>query len=144
MKSIHIRFPAYFILLLVIATGCQNKTTTDGITTDGTTADAATDPALAKCWANAFEEESDDGSMIFRPCATHTFPAARYRNTFTLQENGTAEYSVMASNDAHTTGKGKWEYDVNTKKLRITGGNDEVIHLYRVEEIMDDVLRVRE
>lgn len=102
-----------------------------------------TSDPLITCWANAFEEEGQDSTLIFRPCATHTFPEARYRNTFTLLENGEVEYSVMADNDAHTTERGKWSYDVQTKKLMISNMHNSLVHEFEVIEIGDNVLKVK-
>lgn len=74
----------------------------------------------------------------------HTFPPARYRNTFTLKENGEVEYTVLAPNDAHSTENGKWTYDANTKRLRITNSANVLVVEYEVLELTDDLLRVRE
>ena len=102
------------------------------------------DPLFLKCWTNAFEEEGPDNVRIFRPCLTHTFPVTRYRNTFTLNENSVAEYSVLAPNDAHTTNKGSWSYDPQTKKLLISTKEKAVVHEYEVLEINEDLLRLKE
>ncbi len=102
------------------------------------------DPLLAKCWTHAFEEDGQDNNMIFRPCLTHTFPAPRYRHTFTLNENGEAEYSVLAPNDAHTTEQGKWSYDSASKKLKISNQENAAVHVYEVLEINEDLLRLKE
>ena len=99
----------------------------------------APDLVFMKCWTNAFEEEQGQGNIrIYRPCATHTFPAAHYRHTFTLKEGGVAEYSVLAPNDAHTTETGNWTYHAPPKKLWI--GNIE----YEFLEIKEDLLRLKE
>src|SRR5688500_11744566 len=108
MKSSSFQFlSGLFFILLLTSASCKKETA------------SSPDPLLMKCWANAFEEEGQDNTRIFRPCATHTFPIARYRNTFTLKENGEVEYSVLAPNDAHTTENGKWSYDSQSKKLQI-------------------------
>ena len=120
------------LAVVLAAAGCNSK------------GHVKTDPLLAKCWTHAFEEDGPDGSMIFRPCATHTFPAARYRHTFTLNENGEAEYSVLAPNDAHTTEQGKWTYDPDSKKLKISNNENAAVHQYEVLEINEDLLRLKE
>ena len=121
-----------FSILLLTSASCKNETA------------SAPDPLLLKCWTNAFEEEGQDNTRIFRPCATHTFPVARYRNTFTLKENGEVEYSVLAPNDAHYTENGKWSYDSNSKKLRILNKENGVVSEYVVEELSDDLLKLKE
>ena len=144
--------------LYLLLTGCliiscknQNKesidegaTTADTVSSTTNNVSNTSDPVFVKCWANAFEEEGLDSILIFRPCATHTFPAARYRNTFTLMENGDVEYSVMAEYDAHTTEHGKWTYDAQAKKLNIVNKDNGLVHEYEVIEIADDILRVKE
>lgn len=133
MKTNNIQFfTGLLFILLLTSSRCTSKS------------GSAPDPLFLKCWTNAFEEEGQDNTRIFRPCATHTFPAARYRNTFTLKENGVVEYSVMAPNDAHTTEEGKWSYNSQTKKLRITNKENAVVHEYEVLEIGEDVLRLKE
>ena len=120
-------FSGLFLILVLTASGCKSKNA------------PAYDSLFLKCWTNAFEEEQgQDNIRIYRPCATHTFPAAHYRSTFTLKEGGEAEYSVLAPNDAHTTETGKWAYHTGPKKLWV--GNVE----YEVLEITDDLLRLKE
>lgn len=126
MKTHSIQFLTVLsFIFLLTSTGCTIKAGSDP------------DPLFLKCWTHAFEEDRQDGVQNFRPCATHTFPAARYRNTFTLKENGEVEYSVLAANDAHTTENGKWAYDAKTKKLMI--GSTE----YTVIMIQEDLLRLK-
>jgi len=124
-------FGANFILLLSMA-GCKSEGA------------SSPDPLFNKCWTHAFEEEGENNIRIFRPCATHTFPAARYRNTFTLNASGDVEYSVLAPNDAHTTEEGEWSYNSNTKKLVILNNTNGVVSEYEVLEIKEDVLKVKE
>jgi hypothetical protein len=131
MKSIFIFYAGLFVSGLIL-TGCTSKIT------------GSTEALFAKCWTHAFEEDGQDGIMIFRPCHTHTFPAARYRHTFTLQENGDAEFSILASNDAHTTGQGKWTYDPASKKLKISDKENGTVAVYEVKEIKEDLLRLTE
>ena len=102
------------------------------------------DPLLLKCWTHAFEEDTPENGLTFRSCINHTFPAARYRQTFTLQENGVVEYSVLAPNDAHTTENGKWNYNAKSKKLKISNNENAVMHEYEVVELGEDMLRVKE
>lgn len=125
-------FAGLFFILSLSYGSCSTKGT------------SGTDPLLLKCWTHGFEEDTQDGNLNFRPCATHTFPAARYRHTFTLKENGEVEYSVLAPNDAHTTEQGKWSYDSKTKKLRITNKDNVVVHEYEVVELNEDLLKVKE
>lgn len=131
MKTCYHLIGGLFFLLLLTFAGCKNE----GASTS--------DPLFNKCWTNAFEEEGTDNIRIFRPCMTHTFPAARYRNTFTLKENGEVEYSVLAPNDAHTTEAGKWSYDSQTKKLRIMNKENVVVSEYEVLEISEDILKIK-
>ena len=123
---------AVFFFLTVVLVSCKNDSNT------------VNETLFTKCWTHAFEEDSQEGILIFRPCHTHTFPAAHYRHTFTLKENEAAEYSVLAPNDAHTTAAGKWSYDPQSKKLRITSQEDAVVNEYEVIEINEDLLRLRE
>jgi len=128
MKTNVIQFlSGILFILLLTSPACKSKS------------GMASDAVFLKCWTNAFEEEQgQDNIRIYRPCATHTFPAARYRHTFTLKEGGVAEYSVLAPNDAHTTETGKWAYHLGPKKLWI--GNTE----YEVLEINEDLLKLKE
>ena len=128
MKSNYILCMAGILFILSLtSTACKSKS---GVTSDA---------LFLKCWANAFEEEQGQSNIrIYRPCATHTFPAAHYRHTFTLKEDGVAEYSVLAPNDAHTTETGSWAYHLGPKKLWI--GNVE----YEVLEINEDLLKLKE
>ena len=120
------------------------STSPDSLSTAPDTASTTTDALFLKCWANAFEEQGKDSVLIFRPCATHTFPAARYRNTITFNQNGDVEYSMLAANDAHTIEQGKWTYDAQSKKLMIFNKSNAVVHDYDVVEIGEDVLKVKE
>ncbi len=134
MKTYFIQlFSGLVIILLLSSTSCK---------TEGTA--SAPDPIFLKCWAHGFEEETPDNSLVFRSCMNHTFPIARYRNTFTLKENGEVDYTVLASNDAHSTEAGKWSYDAKTKKLRISNKENVVVHEYEVLEMSEDMLRLKE
>lgn len=136
MKSIASPFlPAVIITILLSSATCKKEVTSTP---------APPDPLLMKCWTNDFEAEGADNIRIFRSCMNHTFPAARYRNTFTLKENGDVEYSVLAPNDAHTTENGRWTYDANTRKLRITNNENVLVKEYEVVELTDDLLRLKE
>lgn len=141
----------YLLLTGFLIISCKQKESNDGVTSKpdstSTAPDAVSttsDPLFLKCWANAFEEQGTDSILIFRPCATHTFPAARYRNTITFNQNGDVEYSVLADNDAHAMEQGKWTYDAQTKKLMIVNKSNAVVHEYEVVEIGEDVLKVKE
>lgn len=142
----------YLLLAGLLIISCKNQqkepdgttTTPDSLSTTPDTISTASDVLFLKCWANAFEEEGMDSILIFRPCATHTFPAARYRNTITFNQNGEVEYSMLAANDAHTMEQGKWTYDAQTKKLVIVNKSNAVVHDYEVVEIGEDVFKVKE
>jgi hypothetical protein len=133
MKINNIQLFAGFLMILSLMAGqCKQEGT------------STPDPLFLKCWVNAFEEEGPDQARIYRPCITHTLPAARYRNTFTLKENGIVEYSVLAPNDAHTTAEGTWSYDPGTKKLRILGKDKVLINEFVVLELNEDLLKLKE
>ena len=141
----------YLLLTGFLIISCKQKESNDDVTSKpdstSTAPDAVSttsDPLFLKCWANAFEEQGTDSILIFRPCATHTFPTARYRNTITFNQNGEAEYSELADNDAHTMEQGKWTYDAQRKKLMILNKSNAVVHEYLVVEIGEDVLKVKE
>ena len=101
------------------------------------------DIPLFQCWSNSFEEESHDSIRIFRPCATYSFPSARYRNTFTLKENGEAEYSVLAPNDAHTMKNGRWLWEQQTRTLKILNKEDEIVSEYVFVWASKDILKLK-
>lgn len=122
-----------FIVLIFTSGGCKNESTYDPDLL-----------LLLKCWGNASEEKDQEGIMIFRPCATHTFPPARYRQYFTFKENDTIEYSVLAPNDAHYTLTGKWEYDANSNQLTIWKTEGGTVGVFEVVELGEDVLKVKE
>ena len=134
-KFVH---PYCFLLIVtLVVAGCKNQE-------NPATTVQTPDPVLLKCWTHAFEEDGQDNTRIFRSCMNHTFPAARYRNTFTLKENWEVEYSVPAPNDAHTTENGKWTYDSGKKKLRIINKEGGEVADYEVLELTDDLLKVKE
>lgn len=125
-------FTGLFLILLLTTSGCNSKP------------GSPSDSPFLKCWTHAFEEESQDGVQVFRPCATHTFPAARYRQTFTLKDNGNIEYSTIAPNDAHATEQGKWSYDPTTQKLTVSNSQTVVVKEFVVVEIAEDVLKMKD
>ncbi len=149
MKSNYILILSGLLLTLALtSSGCKNdgKTANDqnNETSTDTAKGAAPDPVFFKCWTHAFEQDSVDGTKLFLSCMNHTFPVARYRQSFTLQEDGKVEYTVLADNDAHSTENGTWSYDAGTKKLRISDKGNAVVHEYEVLEVNDDLLRVKE
>lgn len=157
MKTHSMQFlTGLFFILLLTSSGCTSKSEdtstsqdtsqdTSTITNTSTSTSEATSESLyLKCWSHAFEEDGQDGVKNYRPCATHTFPAARYRQTFTLKGNGDLEYSILAPNDAHTTEQGKWSYDPQTKKLRVSNSQNVVVKEFEVVEINEDALKVKD
>lgn len=138
MKTIYLSsFLSLVSMLLLSIAGCKDETKSPP-------ADSAPDPIFLKCWTHAFEEDGQDNIRIFRSCMNHTFPIARYRNTFTLKENWEVEYTTLAPNDAHTTEAGKWTYDSRTKKLRISNKEGGLVKEYEVLEYSDDLLKLKE
>lgn len=101
------------------------------------------DALLLNCWKNAYEEETEGDLKIYRPCDYTTFGPSRFRNTFTLHENGTSNYLVLSPYDAHYMSEGKWSYDTETKTLSLKNDNDELVDQYEVIELSANKMVLR-
>ena len=97
---------------------------------------------LINCWTHSTEEDSDD-LQIFRPCASMEFPASRYRLSMTLRPNGTAEYLMLAPDDAHFNVEGSWIYSDENNNFQLLNEKEDAILAGILEEIEEDVLAIR-
>ncbi|MFT4663379.1 MAG: hypothetical protein ACI9VN_003397 [Patescibacteria group bacterium] len=118
----HLRFPIVCLVLLTAFSSCfSNKANLDNNTS-----------LLANCWTHSYEDNTDERET-YLPCDAKDFQPSRYRAQFTLAENGTCTFSVLAANDAHTSDTGTWTYDSETKTLIMKGSNGVVAHSYVIE-----------
>jgi len=121
------------LLSLFVWMGCKTSQQPDGVN----------QALLLNCWKHAYEEETDVNLKIFRPCDYTTFAASRFRNTFTLHENGTSNYLTLSPYDAHYMSDGKWEYNPETKVLILKDENNVLVNSFEVIEILADRLTLR-
>lgn len=96
--------------------------------------------ALVNCWAHAQEEQLQEASAVYRPCDYQTFQPSRYRNTFTLNSDKSATFSVLSPNDAHYSASGTWTFDAKSNALQILNSANEVVRQYTVTEVAADLL----
>ena len=99
-------------------------------------------PELIREWVNSFEEEIDSIS-IYRPSDYKQFPAARYRDGFSLQSDGTCRYMVLSPDDGHYSVAGTWSVSVPGDTIVEIRDSVGCIHyILKVIALRSDVLRV--
>jgi len=102
----------YFVLLFCISSLSIFNSCGRNLTSNS-------DSLIINCWTDSHEEATHDGSDIYRPCDFKAFPPSRYRNAFTLKEDGTCNYLVLAPDDAHHFLDGKWELSNLILELKV-------------------------
>lgn len=99
---------------------------------------------LLKTWVHSLEEETQKNLHIFRPSDFKEFPPTWFRQTFTLRNDKTCQYLVLAPNDGHYFEEGFWVYEDSSKSLKIFDKNHKaVLHytiMYLDNELMELVL----
>ena len=116
---------------------CNDKT----VSTD-TTNSTSKNNDIRKCWTNSYEEATDGGPQIFRPCDYKEFPVSHYRLRFELNPDNVASYLFLSPVDAHHMVPGTWSYDESSKALVIKDSTGVIAHTYQVVELAADKLVV--
>lgn len=119
----------------------------------GCEGDLSSEDLLIGSWTNSYEEqEAESGILIYRPTNFKEYSPSWYRNTFSLNSDGTCEYLVLAANDGHFFEKGIWNYDENTNILTITYTrremaphlpSEDIAHKYEVIELGKNILKLK-
>lgn len=104
---------------------------------------AAVPSSLLKCWTHSYEEETQQGTELFRPCDYKEFGPSHYRQRMILKENNLASYLQLSPVDAHTMADGTWQYNDQTKTLQILDSTGMVVRNYTVELISEDQLLLK-
>lgn len=98
------------------------------------------DPILVECWTHSHEESSGNEPAIFRPCDFKTFPFSRYRSRFTLRDDGTCDYLVLAPDDGHFVVEGSWSLNAVRDSLIIVDEDSQVLLEKMIVEVKEDKL----
>ncbi len=98
------------------------------------------DTLLIECWTHSSEESTSNESAIFRPCDFQTFPVSRYRSRFTLRDDGTCDYLVLAQDDLHFLVEGSWSITAVRDSLTIVDEDSQVLLQKKIIEVEEDKL----
>lgn len=93
-------------------------------------------------WIESFEEKTSEEIEIYRSGNVEDFSTSRYRQIFYFYDNYEVEYSVLAANDAHYMASGTWEYNEETKIIKIYNSDSEKVFEFRIVEQTDQVLKL--
>jgi hypothetical protein len=98
-------------------------------------------PLLLKCWIASYEESNSNiEPYIYRPCDYKDFTIIWYRNSFTLKEDWTCEFLVLAPNDAHYFIEGTWELNESNDVITLYDFDEKVLAQHEIIEIEEDLL----
>ena len=78
----------------------------------------ATDSPLYKTWLHSYEDETEEGTRVYRP-NSFEFPPSRGRTGFTIEPGGKFVQYTIAPTDGLMNIEGKWEHK-NSSTLSIT------------------------
>ncbi|MEG9327516.1 hypothetical protein V6B16_06190 [Salinimicrobium catena] len=93
-------------------------------------------------WIESFEEKTSEEIEVYRTGNVDDFPPSWYRQIFYFDNNNEVEYSVLAANDAHYMTSGTWEYDEETKIIKIYNSDSEKVFEFKIVEQTDQVLKL--
>ena len=97
---------------------------------------------LQQNWTRSREEETPASPHIYRPSDYKTFPAARFREVFQLQEDGVCTFWVLAPNDAHYFTTGIWQFNQKKNILVIEDQSLDIRYRFKVLELSENLLRM--
>ncbi len=98
---------------------------------------------LEKSWTQSSEEKTTDEIEIYRPSNYKDFPPSRYRQIFNFKDNNVCEYLVLSENDAHFMETGNWEYDDNTKTIKISNSDSIMMYEFEIVELTAMILKLK-
>jgi hypothetical protein len=87
---------------------------------------------LINFWTHAMEEDSGDGTQIFRPCDSQEFPLSRFRMTMTLRPV-----------DAHQLVEGRWAFDESQREFQLLNDKEENVLRATLEDLQNDRIALR-
>lgn len=101
-----------------------------------------TNPEIIQgCWTDSYEEKTQD-TLIFRPCEYKKFPPSRFRFKMKLNADYTCSWYYLSPDDAHHMKEGTWNFDSDTRLLKIIDENAEKIKVYKLVKVEKDKLRI--
>jgi len=96
-------------------------------------------PEFFQGWERSYEEEEPGGSFeVYRP-SDWKLPAARYRNQFTMNRDGTCEWLVLHPTDRHYFVSGLWRIDGKT--IHFSAEGVEPVS-FQIVELTETLLRI--
>lgn len=98
---------------------------------------------LYKSWTYSYEESTSAQFEVYRPTNYKKFPPSRFRQVFNLKENNLCEYLVLLPNDSQYLNNGNWEFDEKTNVIKIYNENSEILYVYEVIELRDNLLKLK-
>lgn len=93
-------------IFLLVGIGCEK--------------DSSYENLLIGSWTHSIEEQTEPEILIYRPTDLKQYPPSWYRNVFSLNDDNTCDYLVLAADDGHFFEKGTWNYNKDTKILTIS------------------------
>ncbi len=95
-------------------------------------------------WIESHKENTPEGIQIYRTGTFEDFPPSWYRQVFYFDDNNECEYRVLAPHDGHYMAKGSWDYNEESKVIRIYNSDSEEIFELTIVELRKNVLKLKE
>lgn len=122
------------IIISFVLISCQKSTSLP---------ESAIATPIERGWANAVEEQKNDGVLIYRPFGYKELPLLRYRHSFIFEQNGQGKTYVLAPHDGHYYEPISWDYHITTHTLIIGNAKTGAIR-YKVLELADNILKLKQ
>jgi hypothetical protein len=98
---------------------------------------------IEKSWTSSYEENTIDSINIYRPSDYKVFePNSMFRQIFKFYDHDSCEYLVLAANYTHYMQTGIWNYDSNTKVVKIFDQESTVRYEFEIIELKHDLLKI--
>lgn len=98
---------------------------------------------LFNCWTESYEENDGNESIIYRSCDYKIYAPNRYRNSFTLREDLSCKYWVLAPNDGHYFTEGTWELNDSADVVTLFSSEDKVLAKFKIVKIEENLLSLK-
>ena len=97
---------------------------------------------IEKSWTSSYEENTTDLSDIYRPSDYKVFPLSRFRQVYIFYDQDSCKYLVLSPTDAHYWQTGIWDYEDNTRIVKIMNRDSTVVQEFKIIELQNDLLKI--
>lgn len=98
---------------------------------------------IGKKWMHSQQENTEDGSKIYRPEDYQEWGPSRYRQSYEFFEEGKCKFTWLAPNDLHQMLDGTYKIDKENQVIVIYDSTGKEVHKLEVLLLEKNLLRIK-